>query len=76
MCLFSFCSVFDLYANIRPCLSLPGLQTLYNNVNLVTVRENTEGEYSGIEHMVRERERKRQIHKPTSTEREIECSHQ
>ncbi|XP_062517366.1 isocitrate dehydrogenase [NAD] subunit alpha, mitochondrial-like [Corticium candelabrum] len=44
--------VFDLYANIRPCLSLPGLQTLYNNVNLVTVRENTEGEYSGIEHMV------------------------
>ena len=47
-----YCSVFSLYANIRPCMSLPGLQTLYDNVNLVTIRENTEGEYSGIEHEV------------------------
>jgi isocitrate dehydrogenase (NAD+) len=33
-------------------MSVPGLQTLYDDVNLVTIRENTEGEYSGIEHEV------------------------
>lgn len=42
----------DLYANVRPCFSLPGYKTRYDNVNLVTVRENTEGEYSGLEHEV------------------------
>lgn len=41
-----------LYANIRPCLSIPGVDTHYKNVDLVTVRENTEGEYSGLEHVV------------------------
>ena len=35
----------SLYANIRPCMSIPGLKTKYDNVNLVTIRENTEGEY-------------------------------
>ncbi|KAM9979613.1 hypothetical protein ACTFIY_008830 [Dictyostelium cf. discoideum] len=40
---------FNLYANIRPCVSIPGHKTRYNNVNTVVVRENTEGEYSGIE---------------------------
>ncbi|OAF65151.1 hypothetical protein A3Q56_07140, partial [Intoshia linei] len=44
---------FNMYANVRPCKSLPGYDTLYNNVNVVTIRENTEGEYSGIEHCVR-----------------------
>ncbi|XP_065836250.1 probable isocitrate dehydrogenase [NAD] subunit alpha, mitochondrial [Oscarella lobularis] len=44
--------VFNLYANVRPCQSLKGLTTLYDDVNLVTIRENTEGEYSGIEHAV------------------------
>lgn len=44
--------VFNLYANIRPCRSLEGYQTLYNNVDVVTIRENTEGEYSGIEHEI------------------------
>ena len=39
-----------LYANIRPCFSIPGYKTKYDNVNLVTIRENTEGEYSGLEH--------------------------
>ena len=34
----------SLYANIRPCLSIPGYKTKYDNVNLVTIRENTEGE--------------------------------
>ncbi|KAJ9530103.1 hypothetical protein QJQ45_023379 [Haematococcus lacustris] len=42
----------ELYANVRPCFSLPGYKTRYDNVNLVTVRENTEGEYSGLEHEV------------------------
>lgn len=41
-----------LYANIRPCISIPGVKTPYDNVDVVTVRENTEGEYSGLEHVV------------------------
>ncbi len=41
-----------LYANVRPCVSMPGVKTLYENVDVVTVRENTEGEYSGLEHTV------------------------
>lgn len=41
---------FSLYANVRPCISLEGFPTAYKDVNLVTIRENTEGEYSGIEH--------------------------
>lgn len=41
-----------LYANVRPCLSIPGYKTRYDSVNLVTIRENTEGEYSGLEHQV------------------------
>lgn len=43
---------FDLYANVRPCRSLEGYKTLYDNVDVVTIRENTEGEYSGIEHEI------------------------
>lgn len=42
----------DLYANVRPCFSIPGYKTRYDDVNLVTIRENTEGEYSGLEHEV------------------------
>lgn len=42
----------NLFANVRPCISVPGVKTLYENVNLVTIRENTEGEYSGKEHEV------------------------
>lgn len=42
----------DLYANVRPCKTVPGVKTLYDNVDLVTIRENTEGEYSGKEHEV------------------------
>ena len=42
----------DLFANVRPCLSIPGYATPYPNVDLVTIRENTEGEYSGLEHAV------------------------
>ena len=41
-----------LYANVRPCRSIEGVNTPYSNVDLVTMRENTEGEYSGLEHQV------------------------
>ncbi|XP_022207764.1 probable isocitrate dehydrogenase [NAD] subunit alpha, mitochondrial [Nilaparvata lugens] len=43
---------FNLYANVRPARSLAGYETPYNDVDIVTVRENTEGEYSGIEHEI------------------------
>ena len=42
----------NLYANLRPVRSIPGLKTRYDNVDLVIVRENTEDLYAGIEHMV------------------------
>lgn len=42
--------LFNLYANVRPCRTLPGVETVYGDVDIVTIRENTEGEYSGIEH--------------------------
>lgn len=42
----------DLFANVRPCMSIPGYPTPYADVDLVTIRENTEGEYSGLEHAV------------------------
>jgi isocitrate dehydrogenase (NAD+) len=42
----------DLYANMRPVESLPGVASRYSDVDLVVVRENTEGLYSGIEHVV------------------------
>ena len=42
----------DLFANVRPCKSIPNISKLYPNVDVVTIRENTEGEYSGMEHEV------------------------
>ena len=42
----------ELYANLRPVRSIPGLHTRFEDVDLVVVRENTEGLYSGIEHQV------------------------
>ena len=39
----------DLYANVRPCQTLPGIKTPFEDVDLVIFRENTEGLYSGIE---------------------------
>jgi isocitrate dehydrogenase (NAD+) len=41
-----------LYANVRPARSMKGLETRYEDVDLVIVRENTEDLYGGIEHMV------------------------
>jgi isocitrate dehydrogenase (NAD+) len=43
---------FDLYANVRPIQSLPGVRTAFSNVDLIVVRENTEDLYSGIEHQI------------------------
>jgi isocitrate dehydrogenase (NAD+) len=43
---------FELYANLRPIKNLPGVKSRYQNVDLIVVRENTEGQYSGIEHEV------------------------
>ncbi len=40
----------DLFASVRPCRSLPGVQTRFENVDVVIVRENIEDTYSGIEH--------------------------
>jgi isocitrate dehydrogenase (NAD+) len=42
----------NLYANLRPARSMKGLETRYEDVDLVIVRENTEDLYAGIEHMV------------------------
>ena len=42
----------DLYACVRPVRSLEGIRTRYEGVDLVVVRENTEGLYSGLEHRV------------------------
>ncbi len=38
---------FDLYVNLRPALSFPGVVSRYENIDLITIRENTEGLYSG-----------------------------
>src|SRR5689334_23895318 len=43
---------FELYANFRPIRNLPHIPTRYPDVDLVILRENTEGLYSGIEHEV------------------------
>lgn len=42
----------DLYVNLRPALSIPGVKSRYEDIDLVIVRENTEDLYSGVEHMV------------------------
>lgn len=46
--------IFDLYANVRPAKTYPGVITKFENIDLVVVRENTEDLYAGIEHMVGE----------------------
>jgi isocitrate dehydrogenase (NAD+) len=42
----------NLYASLRPVRSLPGVASPWQDVDLVVVRENTEGLYSGLEHRV------------------------
>ena len=43
---------FDLYANVRPARTIPGVPSRFTGVDLVIVRENTEDLYAGIEHYV------------------------
>ncbi|XP_068999691.1 isocitrate dehydrogenase [NAD] subunit gamma 1, mitochondrial-like [Embiotoca jacksoni] len=40
----------DLYANVMHCQSLPGVKTRHRNIDIMIIRENTEGEYSSLEH--------------------------
>ncbi len=42
----------DLYANVRPARNVPGVRTPFTEVDIIVVRENTEGIYSGLEHLV------------------------
>ena len=42
----------DLYANVRPIKSRTGIKSLHSNINLIIVRENTEGMYKGLEFRV------------------------
>jgi len=42
----------DLYANVRPARSFAGVESRYSGVDLVVIRENTQGLYSGVEHYV------------------------
>jgi isocitrate dehydrogenase (NAD+) len=43
---------FDLYSNVRPARTYPGVSARYKDIDLVTVRENTEEFYAGIEHYI------------------------
>jgi isocitrate dehydrogenase (NAD+) len=45
---------FDLYANVRPAISVPNTKSRYTDIDLITVRENTEGAYIGEGQMVTE----------------------
>ena len=42
----------DLYANVVLVKNIPGYQTRHNNLDFVIIREQTEGEYSSLEHEV------------------------
>jgi isocitrate dehydrogenase (NAD+) len=43
---------FDMYANVRPVRTIPGVPSRYTGVDLVIVRENTEDLYAGVEHYI------------------------
>jgi len=45
---------FDMYANVRPALSFPGTLSRYEDVDIITVRENTEGAYLALDSFVSE----------------------
>lgn len=42
----------DLFANVIVCKSFPGFETRHKDIDFVVIRQNTEGEYSGLEHEV------------------------
>jgi len=45
---------FELYANVRPVVSFPGTKARYDHIDIITVRENTEGMYSGFGQTINE----------------------
>ena len=47
-----FYKYLDLYANVTLAFSIPSVKSRQQNVNIAVIRENTEGEFSGIEHEV------------------------
>lgn len=47
-------TIFELYANVRPVISMPGTRARYEDVDIITVRENTEGAYLAADAMVSE----------------------
>ena len=47
---FKFRVGLDLFANVVLCKSFAGVETRHEGVDIVVIRENTEGEYSGLEH--------------------------
>lgn len=56
MCAMGLCDLImkrrrlDLYANVIRCKSLPNIKTRHPDVDILVIRENTEGEYSSLEH--------------------------
>lgn len=42
--------IFDLYQNVRPCVTTEGVASRYKDIDLVIFRENTEGLYAGLEY--------------------------
>src|ERR1700749_2785283 len=40
----------DMYAQVRPCKTYPGVRTRFDDVDLIIIRENTEDLYAGIEY--------------------------
>lgn len=42
--------IFDLYQNVRPCVTTEGVESRFKDINLVIFRENTEGLYAGLEY--------------------------
>ncbi len=58
---------FDLYSNIRPAKSLPNIDSPFNNVDMITFRENTQGLYIGKEHWADEGEHAESIAVVTRT---------
>lgn len=62
----------DLYANIRPIRSLPGVKCIKPNINFTIIRENTEGLYTGIETIDDEKATATRVISKKATERIIE----
>jgi isocitrate dehydrogenase (NAD+) len=47
-------TIFELYANVRPVISIPGTRSRYEDIDIITVRENTEGAYLAADAFVSE----------------------